>query len=80
MLAGEFNRPVVPLTIDGSFNRFPRFATQVSPGLITLTIHEPILPGPKGFNTKQLMEECRVSIESSLKEEHKGVSAGQRVK
>ena len=80
MLAGEFNRPVVPVTIEGSFDKFSRFAKQVSPGLIILTIHQPIYPGPKGFNTKQLMAQCRENIESALKEEHKGESAGQRVK
>ena len=79
MLAGEFNKPVVPVTIDESFERLARFAKQVSPGRITLTIHEPILPGPKGFNTKQLMAQCRENIESSLKEEHKGESTDPRV-
>lgn len=80
MLAAEFNRPVVPVTIEGSFARLSRFAKQVSPGRITLTIHQPILPGPKGFNTKLLMAQCRENIESALKEENKGESAGQRVK
>lgn len=80
MLASEFNRPVVPVTIEGSFACFPRFAKQVSPGVITLTIHKPIYPGPKGFNTKQLMAQCRADIESALKEENKGESANQRVK
>ena len=80
MLAAEFNRPVVPLTIEGSFDRLPRFGKQVSPGLITLTIHKPILPGPKGFNTKQLMADCWESIESGLDEKNKGVSSGQRLK
>lgn len=80
MLAGEFNKPVVPLTIEGSFDRLPRFGLSVSPGRITLTIHHPIFPGEKGFNTKQLMAQCRVEIEKGLKEEHKGESTGQRVK
>ena len=80
MLAAEFNRPVVPITIDGSFDKMPRFAKQVSPGLITLTIHKPIYPGPKGFNTKQLMAQCREEIESSLPEKDKGESEGQRLK
>lgn len=79
MLASEFNLPVVPVTIDGSFDRFPRFATQVTPGLITLTIHKPIEPGPRGFNTKQLMAQCREEIEASLNEKHKGMSAGERI-
>ena len=80
MLAAEFNRPVVPVTIEGSFARLARFAKQVSPGLITLTIHKPIYPGPKGFNTKQLMAQCREEIESSLPEKDKGESEGQRLK
>lgn len=78
MLAAEFNRPVVPVTIEGSFDRLARFAKQVSPGLITLTIHKPILPGPKGFNTKQLMAQCRDDIEAALQESNKGISKGSR--
>lgn len=80
MLAAEFNKPVVPVTIDGSFQRFSRFAKQVSPGRITLTIHKPIEPGPKGFNTKQLMAQCREDIESALREENKGMSVGEPTK
>lgn len=79
MLAAEFNRPVVPVTIDGSFDKMPRFAKQVSPGLITLTIHKPINPGPNGFNTKQLMAQCRENIESALPEKDKGESVGERI-
>lgn len=79
MLAGEFNRPVVPVTIEGSFERLPRFGLSVTPGLITLTIHKPIFPGPKGFNTKQLMTQCRENIESALMEKNKGVSTGERI-
>lgn len=79
LLAAEFNEPVVPVTIDGSFDRLSRFAKQVKPGRITLTIHKPIYPGPNGFNTKQLMAQCREDIESALKEKHKGISAGERV-
>ena len=80
MLASEFNRPVVPISIEGSFDRLPRFGKQVSPGLITLSIHQPIYPGPKGFNTKKLMADCRVAIESALDEKNKGVSSGERFK
>ena len=80
MLASEFNLPVVPVTIDGSFEKLSRFAKQVSPGIINLTIHKPIYPGPKGFNTKQLMAQCREEIESSLRDKDKGESAGERVK
>lgn len=74
MLAAEFRLPVVPLTIDGSFRAMPRTTYNVTPGVITLTIHKPIYPGERGFNTKQLMAQCRDAIESALPEQDKGMS------
>lgn len=68
MLAGEFKLPVVPITIDGSFRAMPRTTYNVTPGRITLTIHKPIWPGERGFNTKKLMAECRTAIASALPE------------
>lgn len=67
MLAAEFKLPVVPITINGSFTAMPRSTYNVTPCTITLTIHEPIYPGEKGFNTRILMSQCRESIESDLK-------------
>lgn len=66
MLAGEFRLPVVPITINGSFKRMPRDTYNITPGGITLTIHKPIMPGEKGFNTKKLMAECRTAINAAL--------------
>lgn len=66
MLAGEFKLPVVPITIDGSFRAMPRTTYNVTPGRITLTIHKPIWPGERGFNTKKLMARCRTDIASAL--------------
>lgn len=66
MLASEFKLPVVPITIDGSFRTMPRSTYNITPGTITLTIHKPIYPGERGFNTKQLMAQCREVINSSL--------------
>lgn len=66
MLAAEYKLPVVPITIDGAFRRMPRTTYNATPGLITLTIHKPIYPGEKGFNTKRLMAQCYEVIESSL--------------
>lgn len=79
MLASEFNLPVVPLTIDGSFRTMPRFSYNVTPGIITLTIHKPIHPDERGFNTRKLMAQCREVIESSLPEKDKGESTDPRV-
>lgn len=66
MLAGEFGLPVVPVTIDGSFECMPRTTYNARPGKVVMTIHKPIYPGPRGFNTKKLMAECREEIEASL--------------
>ena len=79
MLASEFSLPVVPITIDGSFKAMPRFTYNATPCTITLTIHKPIYPGERGFNTKQLMAQCREAIESALPEKDKGESVGERV-
>lgn len=78
MLAAEFKLPVVPITIDGSFKAMPRFSYNIYPTTITLTIHKPIMPGEKGFNTKVLMAQCREAIESALPEKDKGLSSEQR--
>lgn len=80
MLAGEFKLPVVPITIDGSFKAMPRYTFMIHPTTITLTIHKPIEPGERGFNTKVLMAQCREAIESALPEEDKGMSTEQRKK
>ncbi len=66
MLAAEFRLPVVPITIDGSFKAMPRSTYNMTPATITLTIHPPIYPGEKGFNTKQLLLQCTNEIQSAL--------------
>lgn len=66
MLAAEFKLPVVPITIDGSFRTMPRYTYNITPGTININIHKPIYPGPRGFNTKQLMVQCRQAINSAL--------------
>jgi len=66
MLAAEFRLPVVPITIDGSFQAMPRTTYNVTPGTITITIHDPILPPEGGFNTRALMSKCRDEIQSAL--------------
>ena len=65
-LATEFNLPVVPITIDGSYKVMPRKAKLPRWGHITLTIHRPINPGPEGHDLPKLMEESRAVIASAL--------------
>lgn len=66
MLAAEFKLPVVPISIDGSFKAMPRSTYNATPGTISLTIHKPIWPGERGFNTRKLMTQCREEIASAL--------------
>ena len=66
LLASEFNLPVVPITIDGSFKAMPRYTYNVTPTTIIITIHEPILPGEKGFQPKILLAQCEEKILSAL--------------
>lgn len=65
-LATEFNLPVVPITISGSYDVMPIWAKLPRWGHITLTIHKPIMPGAEGHDLPTLMEESRRVIASSL--------------
>lgn len=65
-LAIDFNLPVVPITIDGSFAVMPRGSKSVSPGTIVLTIHEPIQPGEDGHDMAELVAKSREAIVSGL--------------
>ena len=68
-LATEFNLPVVPITIDGSYKVMPIWAKLPQWGKITLTIHKPIYPSADGHDLQKLMAESREAIASSLPNE-----------
>ncbi len=70
MLAMEFGLPVVPVTIDGSFEVMPRFKKIPHWGHITLTIHKPIEAVEGKHDLPKLMEETFEIIHSSLPERH----------
>lgn len=76
LLADELQLPVVPITINGSFDVMPRnkdfhFANWHP---LTLTIHEPIMPKTQGAeNVEYLMTESRKAINSALADEYKDV-------
>ena len=70
-MADQMQMPVVPMTIDGSFEILPRTGKLLSWHPMTLTIHKPIYPQCKGpENIKTLMEESYRAIESALPEKH----------
>lgn len=65
-LAAEFKRPIVPITIDGAYRVMSRTAYVVTPGSITITIHQPIEPGADGHDIDDLSARCREAIASGL--------------
>ena len=73
-LADELQLPVVPLTINGSFQILPRTGKLLSWHPLELTIHKPIFPKCKGQeNMKELMEKSYNVIEESLPQKYKGM-------
>ena len=75
MLADDIELPVVPLTINGSFDIMPRMRDMhwVNWHPLRLTIHKPIMPIGKGTeNIKYLEEESYKSVMSGLVDEYKG--------
>lgn len=74
VLADELQLPVVPLTINGSFDVMPRTSKWywVHRRRLTLTIHAPIYPQSQGAeNVARLMDESRQAIESALDPKYK---------
>lgn len=71
-LADDLQMPVVPITIDGSFEVLPRTAKWVSWHPLKMTIHNPIPPQSKGAdNIKATLEESYAAVWSALPEKHK---------
>ena len=65
-LALDFNLPVVPITIDGSYKVLPRNTYNITPGKIVLTIHAPIMPSDEGHDFDKVLAESFEQIKSSL--------------
>ena len=75
MLADELQLPVVPLTINGSFNVMPRMRDfhWITRHPLTLTIHKPIYPQSKGAdNIKAMENESYDVVMSGLVDEYQG--------
>jgi len=74
MLATELELPVVPLTINGSFDVMPRMRDMhwVLWHPLTLTIHKPISSKVSSEHDRHVMEEAWQSIQTSLYEPYRG--------
>ncbi len=74
-LADEIGLPVVPITIDGSFDVLPRMRgfNFVSHHPMRLIIHKPLIPETKGVeNINRMKEESYRIIMAALPEHHQG--------
>lgn len=73
LMADQLQLPVVPLTIDGSFDVLPRTGHLLKRHVMKLTIHPPVYPtGKKGEeNLKKIMTESYEAIESALPEQYR---------
>ena len=75
MLADELQLPVVPLTINGSFDIMPRTKDWhfINWHPLRLTIHEPIYPiGQGAQNIQATMHQAYDSVMSALEEKYQG--------
>ena len=75
MLADELQLPVVPLTINGSFDVMPRTRSWrfVKWHPLRLTIHQPIYPiGEGSQNVQATMRQAYDSVMSTLDEQYQG--------
>ncbi len=72
MLANEIGLPIVPLTINGSFDAFSRNAKSVTRNTVTLTIHKPISAEQRaGKPSKVVMQEVYDVINCGLVEKYR---------
>lgn len=68
MLANEIGLPMVPITINGSYDVWPRNKKWMRPGKMTITIHKPITPEEcKGKKTSVIMDEVWNVINSDIR-------------
>jgi 1-acyl-sn-glycerol-3-phosphate acyltransferase len=69
-LAEESGMPVVPVTVAGTYEMWPKHRFQMSPGPVTLTFHPPITFAEAG-NREALMSAVKTAIESGLPEDQR---------
>jgi len=74
VLANDLQLPVVPITINGSFDVLPRFRYLVRWHPLSMTIHDPIPPqGRDAENIRHTMDLAYQKIQSALPDDLKGM-------
>lgn len=68
MLANEIDLPIVPITINGSYDVWPRKDKWMHAGTMSITVHNPITPEErKGKSTAVIMDDVWNIINSGIK-------------
>lgn len=71
-LAKEIGLPIVPITINGSFDIFSRKARCVDFGRLTMTVHPPVTPeAQRSKPTRVLMQEVFDTINSAVEPKYR---------
>lgn len=70
-LAVDFDLPIVPLTINGSFDVMPRTTYNIKPGKIKLIIHKPITIEGEKPDMEAIIKESYSRIQSGLDSKYK---------
>ena len=75
-LAMDSGVPVVPVTIVGAHEVWPKGKFRITPGLIKVIFHAPV--DPRAFvSREELMEAVRTRIESGLEDKYRSTSGHQ---
>ncbi len=69
-LAMEFHLPVVPVTIEGAYDVFPRTAIAPHWGTINVTIHKPIAAPINEDDRRRVIDESYAAVHSALQPKH----------
>ena len=72
-LAEDSGVPVIPVTIRGTYEMWPKHRFVIQPGPVTLTFHPPITAAEAG-GREALMQAVTAAIESALPEHQRGTA------
>lgn len=68
-IGAELNLPIIPITLNGAYERLPKWSFLVEPGLIELIIHAPITwENSDEATQRKVMEESRSIIQEFRRE------------
>ena len=67
-IARDLHLPIIPVTISGAYNVLPKNGWYITPGKITMTIHQPIdTTNLSDDNLNEMIDQVKNTIESKLK-------------